>query len=228
MEYKITDIVSDVRVCLDENDAQSTLLETAEYTLSLDAIIESKIVDALEGILLNAPLDRLGNGESPDAEESEEEWSNESDDGTLAWCRVERPSDYLRLLSVCCEDWDYPVTETITEQDDVYKQQQSRIAALRGNPQRPVVAEVKRGNRNKFEVYSSTTRAVTIRYIKRAESYIDKSARTVELVDSALYRPLVYQVAGLTCIALKDAEHAQTLFGLAQGMLDGFSVKQSE
>ena len=225
-EYNVSDIVRDVRICLDENDVQNSILADDSNTLQLDDIIKSKIGDAIDGIMTTAPLELVGDGVDVEVNDIKWEGDNSADDGELRMCKVAKPEDYLRLVGVKMPDWDYAVSETIPMNSDEYKQQKSRFAGLRGNPQRPVVAEVVGKDGNYLELYTSKSREVDfIKYIPRQSGKSDSAG--VKLSSSALYRVLVYQIAGLTCITLKDSEHAQTLFGVAEGLLAA-SVKTEE
>lgn len=226
---KINDLISDVRIALDENDVQNTLLAGAEYTLQLDDIIRSKIVDALDVILQNAPLELLGGGRSlTDGEKNAITWSSfaggVAQDGEMAWCRFSRPADYMRLVIAKCRDWVAGVRQTIGEDSDAYAMQKSEFAGVRGNPARPIVADVEGAEGRVIEMYSSRSRDVLFKYVKTASSMIESESR-ISLPDERLYRILVYQVAGLTLITLREDNHAQTMFALAQGMLDSQAMK---
>lgn len=215
--YNIDDIVRDVRICLDENDVQNALLADDVQTLMLDDIIKSKVGEAIDGVVVNAPVDLLGAGEA--MEITDIEWSGEGNvnDSELRMCRVKKPADMLRLVGAKMPDWDYSVSELTPENTDTYKMQKSKFAGMRGNPQSPIVADVLGGDGRYLELYSSRKRTIEyIRYIKRV-SMQDLSADIA--IPTALYRVIVYQIAGLTCVALREAEHAQTLFGIADGLL---------
>ena len=225
-EYNVDQLVRDVRICLDENDVQNSILADDSNTLQLDDIIKSKIGDAIDGIMTTAPLELLGDGEDMSVDGIKWEADNSANDGELRMCKVKKPNDYLRLVGAKMPDWDYAVADTIAMNSDEYKQQKSRFAGLRGNPQRPVVAEVVGKDGNYLELYTSRSREVDfIKYVARQSGKSDGAG--VKLPSSALYRVLVYQIAGLTCITLKDSEHAQTLFGIAEGLLAA-SVKTEE
>lgn len=230
MEKQISQIISDVRVILDENDVQNALLADAEYTLELDEIIASKIEDAMDAILLNAPLELLGAGEA--FTPADVQWyaggtTVEAQEGELAWCRFLRPANYMRLVKAMCSDWHKAVKATVSEDDDEYAQQRSMYAGLRGCPERPVVADVESMQGRVIEMYCSRTREVAFNYIKNASAY-RVSGSNITLPDARLYRPICYQIAGLTLITLKDSEHAQTLFAMAQGLLDSQSMAKEK
>lgn len=219
MVCEIDDIVKDVRVCLDENDVQAALISNDSYTLQLDDIIRSKITDALDGILIAAPMELLGSG------------IDIPQDGTLTWAGVEDgsyvgklacPKDFLKLIAIKCSDWDYEVREMISCTDDVYKMQKSRYAGVRGNPHRPIVADAMSANGRVLELYCSGTQS--IEYAKYIGNYTTSTTEDhVSLPHDSLYRVLIYQIAGLVCVTLRDSEHAQTLFGLAEGLLHSAS-----
>ena len=145
-EYSVEELVKEVRVALDENATSEQLRGFGDSeTLTLDAIIESKIEGAAKVIELNAPFHLLDGGEGfCDSE-------NPSADNSVAWASGEvgigygiakLPDDFLRLVSFKMSDWDYAVTTAITEDDPRYAMQHSRYGGIKGNPQRPVVAVV--------------------------------------------------------------------------------------
>ena len=221
--YNINDIVRDVRICLDENDVQNAFMQLEENTLMLDDIIKSKVGEAIDGVVISAPVELLGDGDVMPIDNVE--WENGAgDEDELKMCRVKKPADYLRLVGAKMPDWDHAVSEVIAENSEEYKMQKSRFVGMRGNPQRPVVADVLSGAGRYLELYTSKARSIDyIRYIKRLS--------TAELGDNimlpaALYKVVIYQVAGLTCITLNETERAQTLFGIAEGLLD--SSKKEE
>lgn len=206
--YDIGDLCEAVRVILDENDVATGILATDTNTLQLDEIIKSKVVEATNGILSQCPLEWCGEGEEMNFNSIINQVSDE-----LGVVSVLKDSLYLRLLGAKMPDWDYPVTKTISFYSDEYKQQKSRYAGMRGNPQRPIVADVY----NSLEFYTTRhTKPEYVRYLKRMVGDVE----SVTLPHELLRRVLEYQVAGLTCVTLKDSEHAQTLFAIAQGLMD--------
>lgn len=227
MEYNISQLVKDVRVCLDENDVQNILLASEANTLQLDDIIKSKIGEAIDGVLTSAPLELLGIGVEATGDGIAVEWEdgNIADDGELRMCSIARPEDYLRLVGAKMPDWDYVVVEPISMYSDEYKMQKSRYSGIKGNPQRPIVAEVVRGSGCYIELYTSRSREIEfVRYIPRTS--VQESSVSVDIPHASLYRVIVYQIAGLVCVTLHEAEHAQTLFGIAEGLLASGEAKQ--
>ena len=207
----VSDALKDVRVCLDENDVQSTLEALmTENTLMLDDIIKSKIGDAVNAVSMSAPVELLGNGK-----EFADHYYVEGDEvegAELKALSIVKPADYLRLIRAKMPDWDYEVSDTISVKSAEYRQQKSRFAGLRGNPQRPVVADTG----TSIELFTSYYDKVqTLDYVPRVDAVTD----TFEISSKALSRAIVYQIAGLTCATLKEADHAQTLFALAEGVL---------
>lgn len=220
-DYSIEELIRDVRVCLDENAQQSALLASAEYTLQLDDIIKSKIPEALDAVLLNAPNDLLGDGSEIPAGSAELGVRS----AELGVVRLSRPADFLKLVAIKMPDWANEVTTVINPESDLYKQQQSRYSGLRGSPERPVVAEVHSATGRVFELYTSHYKTPEYaRYIKR---YSMSSGSVVSLPNVSLYRPVIYQIAGLVCVTYKDMNQAQALFDIANGLLNTVSEETS-
>lgn len=204
----VSDVLKDVRVCMDENDVQIANYDSE--TLMLDDIIKSKIGDAVNAVSMAAPVEMFGNGKEFSNDIYAEVDEVEVDE--LKALSVVKPSDYLRLIRAKMPDWDYEVNDTISVKSAEYRQQKSRFAGLRGNPQRPVVADTGIS----IELFTSRYNKVqTLEYVPR----VDKADTTIEIASKALYRAIVYQIAGMACATLKETEHAQTLFALAEGVI---------
>lgn len=140
MNYSVKALKEEIRVALDQNRNDGTLLTGAGDvdTLALEKIIESKIEDAARIVESNAARHLLTNG-FIHFETSSIFWNKNDKTGM-----VNLPIDFMRLILFKMNDWDYAITEPITTDDPTYARQHSRYGGVRGNPQRPVVALVER------------------------------------------------------------------------------------
>ena len=137
MYYDFSDIIARVRVAMDENRQADELDGMGDAsTLTTDEVIRSKVPEALRVVLMNAPVELIGEG---DAFGESIQW--ESAEG-YGMGEIVLPDDFLRLLTFQMSDWSVPVTEASTETHPLYLRQRSRIRGISGNPQRPVVAIV--------------------------------------------------------------------------------------
>ncbi len=151
MTYKVDDLKRDIRVAIDQNADSSPLLNAGVGdidTLTMEQIIESKIVDAVRIVTAAAPHYLLDSGKDFTTDIC---WDSRTGVGSGHVCL---PADFLRLVSFKMSDWERAATLAITEEHPLYAQQSSRYAGIRGNTQRPVVAVVMRPKGQVLEFYS--------------------------------------------------------------------------
>ena len=213
MEYLVQDIVKAVRVALDENKSSESLIKEADIdTLTLDEIIESKIVDAATVITLSAP-NYLLDGGKPFGESIV--WQSHVGCGAG---HIYLPEDFLRLVSFQMSDWSYPVTIAITDTDPAYQMQFSRFAGIKGNPQKPVVAIISQAGGKVLQFFSCTQGEGV--YVKQA-SYIAVPKIHEDKIDLSerLRSAVVYYAAHLVASSLNDANTATTMLNISKELL---------
>lgn len=210
MIYQIDKIMQDVRICIDQNMQSDALLAEEDVdTLSLDEIVRSKILEAVQRVHSGAPsyLLEVGHnfGDAVYWGELESGW-------------VVLPQDFMRLVVFEMSDWETAVYQAITTDDSEYEKQRSRIKAIRGTVQRPVCALAVRPEGRVLEFYSckdtsaQVSRAVYIPYPEIDEDGgIDISERC--------YNAVVYTAAGLTLVTLGDTEKGNNLSEMAQSFI---------
>ncbi|MDY6288408.1 MAG: hypothetical protein SPM02_03045 [Bacteroidales bacterium] len=203
MIFTVDRIVRDVRVCLDLNRSDESLVQEEDpETLTLDEIIRSKIEEGVDYVHSLAPYDLLEQGHN-------------FGDSDLYWRELESgfvvlPGDWLRLVVFEMSDWERPVYVPITEDSAEYKKQRSRVKALRGVAQRPVCAVVQRPEGLALEFYSCKTTDATISkavYIPHAE--IDAYGGVD--ISERCYRAAVYEIGVLTLVATGEADRAAAM-----------------
>ncbi len=223
LHYSVKKVVEDVRVALDENINGARLpggmspLEDVD-TLSLDAIIRSKIEDAARLVELNAPLSML------DADEGKE-FENEQIShivGLGKGATIPLPDDFLRLIRFRMSDWARPVTEAITVHDKRYAMQQSPCYGVHGNPDKPVVAVTGIYNDDEREIIrvlelyttgndSYVKEALYIPYPRIEEKEEGDPDTEGIWLCNRFYRPVIYYCAYLVAATLGDKERADIL-----------------
>jgi hypothetical protein len=210
MVYKVEDIVRDVRVALDENKtAVQLIVDNDSDTLSLDEIIRSKILEAVQRVELEAPYYLLEDGHNfGDAIY----WS----DLCSGWVLL--PKDFMRLVVFEMSDWERAVYGAFSASDPIYAKQRSRTKGVRGTAQRPVCILAFRPEGKALEFYScksedaKVSKAVYIPYPEEDENGgIDISERC--------YTAVVYMTAGLSLATCNEADKATTMFNLAHELL---------
>lgn len=219
--YAVDEIVGDVRVILDLNDESEQFLDDDDVeTLTLNDIIESKIVDAAKYMLRYAPLRLCGQGRSFGGEIA---WDSHR---THASGYVQLPADFLRLISFQMSDWQSMVRIAITEDDATYAQQHGDFAGLKGNPEKPVVAIVEYPTGLALEFFSCRNAQAAIKraiYIpvpsikerNDIESDADAgedegvliatSGKTIDL-PSKLLKAIEYYAAYLTSMTIRETD----------------------
>lgn len=211
MIYQVDRIVSDVRVCLDENRASEALIKSGDIdTLTLDEIIRSKITESVDDVHSRAPYYLLEQGHRlPDRVfwgEMESGW-------------VLLPEDFLRLVVFEMSDWEQPVYKVISTDSREYAYQRSRIKAMRGTAQRPVCAIALRPEGRVLEFYSCKSKEATIKkgmYIPRA--YVDEEGGVD--ISELCYNAVIYTIAGLTAMAGMETEKGNQILKQAENKLN--------
>ena len=207
--YPINGIIPEVKVALDENVSSDALTALGDLdTLTLDEIIESKIGDAAlmvhekaahwlltDGInytVVNPTVQMLGGG-----------WK---------MLRTKLPTDFLRIVSVKAQDWDYPVIELIDETSPLYTMQFSRFGGIHGNLQRPVAALVHSTVEGGLALELFSVPAAGSNVISQC-IYIARPAAmggAIRLCEK-LKRATVYRAASLVALTMKDGDSAAAL-----------------
>lgn len=210
MIYQLDKIMQDVRICLDQNMTSDALLDSGDIdTLSLDDIIRSKILEAVQRVHMDAPNYLLEGGHNfGDAvywRELESGW-------------VLLPPDFMRLVVFEMDDWEQAVYQAISTDDPEYEKQRSRFKGIRGTAQRPVCAIAIRPEGRVLEFYScksknaQVSRAMYIPYPK-----IDED-NGVDICERC-YNAVVYTAAGLTLLTCGEVEKGNAVSELAQTFL---------
>jgi hypothetical protein len=212
-DYNVEDIQKDVRILLDMNITHAGLGGISPKdmeTLTIDQLIESKLVEAAKIIMQSAPYYMLGQGESFAARVG---WNEEGESSSGF---VLLPANFMRLIGFQMSDWSYPVHTPITPADPLYEQQGSRHKGIRGNKQRPVVALVEWPAGLVLEFFSSKHTQQESATVKRAtylpHPYIQESndpvtVRSIKL-PSKLLSAIEYMTGALCCRTIGDTERA--------------------
>lgn len=209
MLYDIDNIMRDVRVAMDQNGQSAALREVEDNdTLTLDELIESKIEDGVRLVESEAPTELLGGCGKPFGDTI---FWNEQQSG---WVPV--PDDFMRLISFRMSDWSCAVNEPMNESDPRYRWQSSRYKGLRGTPQRPVCAIVRRSQGMRLEFFSCKDDnaicedAVYLPVPRIEDHHIEVSERC--------YRASVLRIAALVLSAV-GASTAEGVAELSRGLI---------
>lgn len=193
-------------MCIDQNMVSDALSGIGDVdTLALDDIIESKIVEAVQRVHMEAPYYLLEVGHTFG--------------GTINWGDQESgwillPDDFMRLVVFEMDDWEQAVYAAISVDDPLYAQQRSRFKGIRGTSQKPVCAIAIRPQGKVLEFYSckseeaTVSRAVYIPYPEITNGSIE--------ISEPCYTAVIYMAAGLTLSALGETDKASTMMELSK------------
>lgn len=210
MVYKIQDVMSDVRVCLDQNVTSDALAGIGDLeTLSTDEIIRSKVCEAIKRVHSEAPYHLLDGGHNfGDAVH----WKEKE----CGWVLL--PEDFMRFVVFEMDDWVRPVFTPISADAPEYALQSSRFKGIRGTAQRPVCVISLRPEGRVLEFYScksqsaKVNRAVYLPYPK-TDRY-----GGIEICQRC-YDAVVYTIASLVLTTFGDADKSSALNELAKSVL---------
>lgn len=210
MIFKLSDIMRDVRVALDQNNSSEALLQEGDIdTLTLDEIIRSKVCESVRRVHIQAPVHMLEDGH------------NFGD--TLYWEDngsgiVLLPPDFMRLVLFRMSDWERPVYTAISALSTEYLKQSSRYKGIRGNVQKPVCAIVKRPIGLVLEFFScNSINAQVSQALYLPEPKIDSNDGID--VCACCYKAVVYTAAALTSAACGAGDKYSIMSELAKTYL---------
>ena len=209
MVYNIHDVMRDVRVCLDQNMTSEQLLQTDDiYTLALDDIVRSKILEAVR-VHTNAPTYLLEQGHN---------FGDAIYWGDLESGWVLLPHDFMRLIVFEMSDWEKAVFTAISTTDPEYALQRQRIKALRGTAQKPVCVITIRPEGRALEFYSCKSERA---YVRRAQYLPYPKIDRDEGIDicERCYTAVVYAAASLVLLTLGESEKSSALSEISKTAL---------
>lgn len=211
MIYQLAEIVKDVKIALDENMTSEGLLALEDVeTLSMEEIIESKVVEAVRRVESSAPVNMLESGQNlVDAIFWKEKGSG----------FVVLPGDFMRLMVFKMSDWERVVTDAITVDDPIYAKQSSRYKGIRGNKQKPVCAIVNRPEGRVLEFYSCDNESATMEMgVYRPYPKIDEY-KGVE-ISKRCYMAVIYTLGALVLMTYGESEKASVLLELSKSVIE--------
>jgi len=229
MIFNVDRIMRDVRVTLDQDRTSTALFADGDVdSLKLDDIIRSKMLEGVQRVHLVAPYHLLEQGHNitDDVEDVDDnDWDNDTEEivaygPSIHWADQESgwivlPDDFMRLVVFEMSDWERPVYEAITPADPQYAKCRSRVKAICGTAQRPVVAIGVRPEGRVLEFYSCkneqavVSRGVYIPY-PAITTTIETDGDEVEGVDISerCYDAVVYTIAALVLTAISEPDKA--------------------
>lgn len=212
MTVQADEMVRDVKVAIDMNRGDEPLIMEGDTdTLSLDEIIYAKLADAVRLVETEAPLFMLESGH---------------DFGDSPIFRtgggkgfIILPDDFMRLISFRMSDWRRTIHEAISESDPQYALQSSRFKGICGNPEKPVVAIVRRAEGKVLEFYSCNSESATVAQAAYLPYPRIDAAGGIDVAEGC-YRAAVYRAASLALASVGD-QLSGTMLEMSRGLLSG-------
>ena len=210
----VATIITDVKRSIDENESASSILSGNIDQLQMDALIRSKIVDAVRYIHQAAPISMVDGQTAVGKPGYSAAWATESGISTITL-----PTDFLRLVIFKMTNWTRPITNPILDTDPEYAMQRSKYKGIKGGKEKPVAAITTNGSGSKvLEGFTSETADVEkIVYIPIPSISGTSPNETVNIC-AQLYQPVIYHCAGLVAMTYKD-ELAKDLFEIAKSYI---------
>lgn len=213
MIYSAEEMIRDVRVAIDMNCVEKSLLGSGdEDTLRLDEIIGSKLSEGARLVLVEAPSRLLESGHDFVNEDLSNFFMGEDGKGFVIL-----PDDFLRLVSFRMSDWSRTVYDAISENDPRYALQSSRWKGICGNPEKPVAAVVRRSEGLVLEFYSCRDRDATVAQASYVPVPRVDGAGMIDIAEGC-YRAAVYKAAALTLASYGD-QGFQTMNEMGNSLL---------
>ena len=210
MDVSLSTIRTDVRVILDKNMSGEALAELGDIdTLSLDEMIESKVVDAVRLVHSSAPYYRL---------DGLSDLSGDVVWDDLCCGHIILPDDFMRLVSFKMSDWQRSVHEAIDVSDARYALQGSKYKGVRGTPEKPVVAAVPYLGGLALEFFSCRSEDATI----SAATYLPLPQwedGTIAIC-KRLYRSACHMTAALCALSMGSVDTYNALSEQAKNLME--------
>ena len=220
MTCSVASIVEEIRIVLDQNMNSSPLADLGDIdTLSIDELIESKIIDAATAVLRAAPLPLLS-----DAANALTGSLSISSSAPLK-ATLSLPADFLRLIRFKLASWPIPAHEALPADSREYIRANSPYH-VHGTKDRPLVFLLPGGTVNsqpvmKLEAYCAGSNSDTLDgclYAKYPSINTVSSSEQIVL-GSQLKRPTVYYAASLVAMSVKEKEVAERLMAVCNESL---------
>lgn len=209
--YPISDIISQVRIAIDENSpASSGALALDADNLDLDLLISQKISDAVRLVHQQAPAALVDGVPLTGTIKGNQDGSGS----------MQLPEDFMRLGVFHMDTWKRPVTVPIDDRHPDYILQKNKF--VRGNTDKPVcVITTDRDAKKIVEYYSVTSDVAKHVMLKGTYLPFPIIANGQIQVCEKLVAAVVYMTAGLVFTALNETDRANYLMETARLFMTG-------
>lgn len=210
MDISVSNLVSKVKICIDEIALNDAEFVSGQDNTEMTTIIRSKIAEAVRYILNNADWGLL----EPDTViDSSISGSGITTDDELVG-HVPLPDNYIRLCYAKYDSWKYYPNEVILWNDSEYAKLSDAYAG--GTWQRPKVGLIIDTTGKNLELYKAKTSTdrCTVGIVTVPDIDDESSESTEITIPEKLLAPVIYYIAGLTLLTYKDS-HADDMFNQA-------------
>lgn len=207
-----TELLQDIRVVLDQNRNSGVLSGLGDVdTLSIDDIIESKIIDAADAVIRSAPINKLY-----DISKALTSTQTISQNAPFI-VTLSLPSDFLRLIRFQMSGWKYPVYEALPCTAPEYVQCHSEYGVC-GTKNRPMLFITPYGEETqRLEAFCAGSASDTMDFLYvENPKFVDNSIK----LGKHLVRPTIYYAAYLVAITLGAGDSAEKLLTTCNEMLE--------
>ncbi len=216
----LSDVIREVKIILDENITEVSVLTDDPDQLQMEGHIRARIIDAVRAIHEAADSSLLDDGEEIPVESTVTVIQNQIDGAAYqnGTGYVTLPDDFMRLVIFKMKKWKRPVVEAISDTDPRYFLQKSRFVGIRGGTEKPVCAITTGGASKVLEFFSLSPGETDLEVEKHR--YLPLPAIEDDTIKMCrkLVRPIYYQCAALVALSLKDQSSAN-LFEIAKSYL---------
>lgn len=210
----VDELVKEVRITLDENQTESSYLESSTDNMELDEIIRAKLIDAARSIIETCPVDLLEAVTLP----TDTEVLHTNTDGSGY---VILPDDFLRLVRFKLTSWNRAVTYAESEGSEADEIQRNEFT--RGTYIKPVCVFSHNSDGDRTMEYFTAGKGTGGSYDHTIETAlyvpypaIDSTSGTDKIDIPHLLRPcIVYYCAGLTELTRGNNNQADAFFKIA-------------
>lgn len=237
--HLLSDIITDVRVVLDQNESETGVLAANPDTLELDENIEQKIVHAARQILEIAPLNKIPVSVAARNQDytnyivgTQELTDDDNKVSTVEPQQLGRPDDFLRLMHAIVvegdeedatavqsrELWQVALSTYQLTDSEAFMVANSAYSGIKPNAKRPALFYDIR--LNKFFFYGCSYGHAVLTYIKLPQIVTEYEGTAVTpylQFPDILYEALVYQTASLVEASYKNLPASQMFASLAMG-----------
>lgn len=221
MRYNVEDLVTSVRITLDENRIEQEYIVSEDNNMELNEIIREKLLDAVRSVERIAPVQMLDS--VPLVIPEAAQYCDTDGSGYVVL-----PPDFLRLTLFKMRSWRNPVFDAIG--DDTEEARMQYNVYTRGTPIRPVCVLSRDLSGSKILQYYTVGFENNGKYNRRdhridralylpVPSYTGDNNEELEF-NSLLREAIINYTAGLVMVSRREPQMAETFFNIGKSFVE--------